>query len=87
MSASEWDRVVPARSESLYTAGSSHPKRSDQASRAISTGQLHPLLGFHLRPIDLVVYQGPLGTSRVLGGLILGGASRLDAFSGYPFRT
>jgi hypothetical protein len=31
---------------------------NDQADRAISTGQLHPLLGFHIRPIDVVVYHG-----------------------------
>ena len=31
---------------------------NDQADRAISTGQLHPLLGFHIRPIDVVVFHG-----------------------------
>jgi len=51
---------------------------------AISTRQLHPLPGFHLGPINLVVYQGPYPVDPV-GGLILGWASRLDAFSGYPF--
>ena len=54
---------------------------SDQACRAISTGQLNALLRLHLRPIDEVVYLGPQGY------LVLRGASRLDAFSGYPFRT
>ena len=49
--------------------------------RAISTGQLHGLLRFHLRPIDVVVFHG----SR--RDLVLRGASRLDAFSGYPVRT
>jgi len=34
-----------------------------------------------------VVFEGPSGDSRSQGGLILGGASRLDAFSGYPVRT
>ena len=29
-----------------------------QASRAISTGQLHVLPRFHSRPIDVVVYDG-----------------------------
>ena len=42
---------------------------------------LHRLLGFHLRPIDVVVFHG----SR--RDLVLRGASRLDAFSGYPVRT
>ena len=29
------------------------------ASRAISTGQLHALLRFHLQPINLLVLEGP----------------------------
>jgi hypothetical protein len=58
-----------------------------KASRAISTRQLQPLPAFHTAPINLVVFQGPSGDSRSQGGLISGGASRLDAFSGYPVRT
>ena len=54
---------------------------SNQANRAISTGQLNALLRLHLRPIDEVVYLGPQGY------LVLRGASRLDAFSGYPVRS
>ena len=54
---------------------------SNQAYRAISTGQLNALLRLHLRPIDEVVYLGPQGY------LVLRGASRLDAFSGYPVRS
>ena len=54
---------------------------SDQANRAISTGQLNALLRLHLRPIDVVVFHGPQGY------LVLRGASRLDAFSGYPVRS
>ncbi len=54
---------------------------SDQANRAISTGQLNALLHLHLRPIDVVVFHGPQGY------LVLRGASRLDAFSGYPVRS
>ena len=54
---------------------------SNQAYRAISTGQLNALLRLHLRPIDVVVFHGPQGY------LVLRGASRLDAFSGYPFRS
>ena len=30
-----------------------------QAERAISTGKLNPLLNLHIRPINLVVFQGP----------------------------
>ena len=55
--------------------------RSNQAYRTISTGQLNALLRLHLRPIDVVVYDGSQGY------LVLRGASRLDAFSGYPFRS
>ena len=54
---------------------------SNQAYRTISTGQLNALLRLHLRPIDVVVYHGPQGY------LVLRGASRLDAFSGYPVRS
>ena len=50
--------------------------------RPISICQLHTLLHFHLKPINLVVYKG----SYILGNLILRGASRLDAFSVYPVR-
>ena len=53
------------------------------SGRPISNGQLHASLHFHLRPIYLVVFKG----SSILrsGDLILGTASRLDAFSVYPF--
>lgn len=54
--------------------------------RPISTGQLHTLRCFHIRPINPVVCWGPLPTMWD-GNLILKQASRLDAFSGYPFRT
>ena len=54
---------------------------SNQAYRAISTGQLRALLRLHLRPIDVVVFHGSQGY------LVLRGASRLDAFSGYPVRS
>ena len=36
----------------------------DQAGRAISTGQLHALLRFHTRPIDVVVFHGSSGRTR-----------------------
>ena len=62
------------------------PRDNGQASRAISTGQLHALLRFHLRPINLLVSERP-SVTEVKGDLILGLASHLDAFSGYPFQT
>ncbi|RJQ56598.1 MAG: hypothetical protein C4521_00240 [Actinobacteria bacterium] len=59
-------------------------KRS--SPRPISTARLNTLLCLHLQPINLVVYEGSYSVDR-MGDLILGRASRLDAFSGYPFRT
>ena len=54
---------------------------------SVSTGQLHPSRGFHVRPINHVFCMGTTGSRRIHGMLILEQASRLDAFSGYPFRT
>ena len=53
---------------------------NDQADRAISTGKLHTLLRFHTQPINVVVFHDSQGI------LVFGLVSRLDAFSGYPFR-
>ena len=62
-----------------------YPKPSWLSPRPISNSQLHALLHFHLCPIYLVVFKG---SYRLCGGyLILRGASRLDAFSVYPFPT
>ena len=54
--------------------------------RRISTGQLNPSQGLHLRPIYPVVSRTPYFLYET-GYLILKSASRLDAFSGYPVRT
>ena len=51
----------------------------------ISNSQLRVLPHFHLCPIYLVVFKGVYFFR--MGHLILRGASRLDAFSVYPFRT
>ena len=53
---------------------------NDQADRAISTGKLHTLLRFHTQPINVVVFHDSQGI------LVFRLVSRLDAFSGYPFR-
>ena len=45
--------------------------------RAISTGKLNALPRLHIRPINLVVYKGPLGTLR-------SGIPSLEA--GFPLR-
>ena len=65
--------ILPASSASW---SSPHP---------ISNSQLHVLPHFHLCPIYLVVFKGVYFIR--MGYLILRGASRLDAFSVYPFRT
>ena len=54
--------------------------------RPISDSQLHVLPHFHLCPIYLVLFKGFYSFIR-MGYLILGGTSRLDAFSVYSFRT
>ena len=36
-------------------------EKNDQAARAISIGQLNALQRLHLRPIDVVVFDGPSG--------------------------
>ena len=51
----------------------------------ISNSQLRALLHFHPCPIYLVVFKGVYFFR--MGHLILRGASRLDAFSVYPFRA
>ena len=53
--------------------------------RPISNSQLHTLRCFHLCPIKLVVFKWSFYLR--MGYLISEGASRLDAFSVYPFRT
>ena len=53
--------------------------------RPISTPQLSALLHLHPEPINPVVFWGSYFFR--MGYLILRGASRLDAFSVYPFPT
>ena len=61
----------------------SEPLRS--SPRRISIGQLHASQHFHLRPINDIVYVEPY--SFRMRDLILGGVSRLDAFSVYLVQT
>ena len=70
---------------SLSSLSSLSPQTLRSNPRPISNSQLHTLLYFHLCPIYLVVFKGSY--SFRMGYLILRGASRLDAFSVYPFRT
>ena len=61
-------------------------KCSWSSPQTISNSQLHVLPHFHLCPIYLVLFKGFYFFKR-MGYLILGGTSRLDAFSVYSFRT
>ena len=64
----------------LLLSGMNTGNENDQADRIISTGKLHALLRFHTRPINVVVFDDSQGI------LVSRWVSRLDAFSGYPFR-
>ena len=59
--------------------------KCNSSPRPISTGRLNTLPCVHLRPINLVVYQGPYPVNPVRV-LISKRVSRLDAFSAYLFR-
>src|ERR671939_1665038 len=72
----------PSKPHNLPTNGYRNPS----SPRPISTGLLHVLPRFQIRPINLVVYQGSYSL-KGMGELISRSASRLDAFSGYPVRT
>ena len=61
-------------------------KKNPSSPRPISTGLLQTSPPFQIRPINLVVYQGSYSL-KGMGELISRTASRLDAFSGYPFRA
>ena len=51
---------------------------SDQANRAISTGKLHTLLCLHTRPINVVVFHGSRGRTRLEVGFPLRCIQRLS---------
>ena len=68
-----------------FIASTNVSERRNPSPRPISTGQLNTLLCLHFRPINVVICHGPYQVDPV-GGLISKKASRLDAFSGYPFR-
>ncbi len=59
--------------------------RKKKPSR-VSSGQLKALQPLHLRPIKVVFFDRAYPVNPV-GDLIVGAASHLDAFSGYPFLT
>ena len=76
-----------SRGRTRARAGKSRPQKEGRSSpRPISTGALHALRRFQGPPINVVLYHGPYPLNAVRG-LILRRASRLDAFSAYPYRT
>ena len=62
----------------LRHMGSLSSSGSNQAYRAISTGQLNALLHLHLRPIDVVVFHGSQGRPCFEGGFTLRCLQRLS---------
>ena len=94
---SGWERVFPLCHGHQQTnerhlvvhpmVGGKREGQYGQASRMISNGRLNASPRLHRRPIDQLVWLVPSVESSSMGHLILGRASRLDAFSGYPFRT
>ena len=82
------DRAAPpmmAARRALRALQSEHERNITPSPRPISTGRLNTLPCLHLRPINVVIDHGPYLVDPV-GALISEQASRLDAFSGYPFR-
>ena len=84
---SAWSTHTYLQNHILKSSSPFHqPTRPSWISpRPISNSQLRTLLHFHLCPIYLVVFKGVYFFR--MGYLILRGASRLDAFSVYPFRA
>ena len=68
--------VRPLSSVLRLLAGVGH--KSNQAERAISTGQLHALLRFHIRPINVVVFHGSSGRNGFEAGFPLRCLQRLS---------
>ena len=82
---------APCRQQSRSSKDADPPPHKGEwdamSPSPVSTGRLHPSRGFHLRPIKHVFHMRATGPRRAQGILISEQASRLDAFSGYPFRT
>ena len=74
-----WTSLVRVDDLGVRGRGTGPPASgSDQAFRAISTGQLNALLRLHLRPIDVVVFHGPQGRPGFEGGFPLRCLQRLS---------
>ncbi len=71
-----WQPAGLSRDVVLFDPDTDH--ESDQADRAISTGQLNALPRLHSRPIDVVVFHGPQGSPRFEVGFPLRCLQRLS---------
>ena len=63
---------------SVFRSLASVGHKSNQAERAISTGQLHALPRFHIRPINVVVFHGSSGRNGFEAGFPLRCLQRLS---------
>ena len=61
-----------------FLAHSRPGDKSNQVERAISTGQLHALPRFHIRPINVVVFHGSSGRTCFEAGFPLRCLQRLS---------
>ena len=77
--------IATRKSHSLKTTQAIFQACIRSSPRPISTGRLNALLHLHPRPINQLILLGSYLVNPV-GNLILRSASRLDAFSAYPFR-
>ena len=76
-------KTIQKKFRRLFQAGRAFVKFKLRP-RPISTASLQASRLFHSQPINLIVFKGSY--SLLMRSLILGRASRLDAFSIYPFR-
>ena len=76
-------KTIQKKFRRLFQAGRAFVKFKLRP-RPISTASLQASRLFHSQPINLIVFKGSY--SLLMRSLILGRASRLDAFSVYPFR-
>ena len=86
ISTSKWRLISSKLNKVSWTLRLRFTHNLWSSPRPISTCKLHASRHFHFRPINLVVFKGSYLINSV-GYLILRPASRLDAFSVYPFHT
>ena len=80
-------RTAGTGRRNVKPSGCGRKQQYGQASRPVSNARLNASRRLHLHPINQIVSLEPSGGSSPLGSQVLRRASRLDAFSGYPFRT